>query len=357
LRRVQCPWQVCVRATVRSFATACVAVPAVALLPVLGCASSTPAPTLAPKLEPVARADAAPTAPPVLEDAVEITRAGATVRGVLDRPPSAAPVPVFLLVAGSGPTDRDGNSFLGLRTDAYRQLARALAERGVATLRYDKRGIAASDHVPEADLTLGAFVEDARAFVARLRGDARFSRVLVAGHSEGGVIALELAQATPVDGLALVATPGRPLGAVLHDQLARRLPSDLAKEADRLLAAVRAGAPLERVPAPLAPLFHASIVPFLRSQLDLDPASLARSVQAPRVLVAQGDNDLQVTVDDARALAGANPRARLLVLPGVTHVLKDDAATAATQPSYVDPTRPLSAALVDAMVDLARDPK
>jgi alpha-beta hydrolase superfamily lysophospholipase len=257
---------------------------------------------------------------------------------------------------GSGPTDRDGNSFVGLRTDAYRQLARALSERGVAMLRYDKRGVGASDHVSEADLTLDAFVEDARAFVASLRNDARFSRVLVAGHSEGGVIALELAQSTPVDGLALVATPGRPLGAVLHDQLARRLPSDLAKEADRLLGAIRAGAPLERVPPPLAPLFHASIVPFLRSQIDLDPASLVATARAAHMLIVQGDNDLQVSVDDARTLARANPRARLLVLPGMTHVLKDDAAKEATQPSYVDPTRPLSAPLVDALVELARAP-
>lgn len=333
-----------------------------ALVPALACASSPPAPSQSPDLVPLPRAQAsasaaAPPAPPVVEEAVEITRAGAVVRGVLDRPGSAAPAPVFLLVAGSGPTDRDGNSFVGLRTDAYKQLARALAERGVATLRYDKRGIGASDHVPEADLTLGVFVEDARAFVAKLRADGRFSRVLVAGHSEGGVIALELAQATPLDGLALVATPGRPLGAVLHEQLARKLPADLAKEADRLLAAVRAGAPLERVPPPLAPLFHASIVPFLRSQLDLDPTSLASTAHATRVLVAQGDNDLQVSVDDARALAHASPRARLLVLPGVTHVLKDDAARAPTQPSYVDPTMPLPVALVAAMVDLAREPQ
>jgi pimeloyl-ACP methyl ester carboxylesterase len=289
----------------------------------------------------------------VAEEAADITRDGATVRGVIDRPSAGGVVPVIVIIAGSGPTDRDGNSTMGIHPDTYKQLAAALAAKGVATLRYDKRAIGASDPVAESSLTLASFVEDARAFVAKLRGDARFSSVSVAGHSEGGLIALELAQSTPVDGLALVAAAGRPFAVILREQLARKLDAATMKDVDRLLGAVRSSGPLENVPKGLEVLFRPSVAPFLKSVLDVDPATLVHTAQAKRMVVLQGDNDLQVTVDDAKLLA-ADPRAKLAILPGVSHVLKDDPAKTQPQPSYLDPSVPLSAAVVDALVDASK---
>src|SRR5581483_6873257 len=168
----------------------------------------------------------------VTEEAIEVMRDGVAIRGTLWLPTGAqGHTPVAVVIAGSGPTDRDGNNAAGLRTDAYRMLCEALAARGVATVRYDKRGVGASgrNFAPER-VTLDDFVDDAAALVTRLRSDPRMGSVTLVGHSEGGVIALRVAQRMPVDGLVLVATPGRTMATVLREQLARQADAATLRE-------------------------------------------------------------------------------------------------------------------------------
>ena len=81
---------------------------------------------------------------------------GGTLSGTLELPTGSGPFPVALIVAGSGPVDRDGNSpKSGLQTDCYKLLAEALAGRGIASLRYDKRGVAEVQAPPPMNLRCG----------------------------------------------------------------------------------------------------------------------------------------------------------------------------------------------------------
>ena len=304
-----------------------------------------------------APAPEAPRAPPrgVIEEAFEEAREGVTLRGDLWLPASATGrVPVVLFLAGSGPTDRDANSSLGLRTDAYRLLAEALAARGIASLRYDKRGVGASgrDFDP-ATTVLDDFAADALAITARLRADPRFATLALLGHSEGGLLALMIAERAAPDVIVLLAAPGRPLAVVLREQLARRLDPRAMVDVDRLLAAARRGASLDPIPAPLAPLFAPTVRAFLRSALDLDPLPLLRAAKA-RVAIVQGAFDAQVTPADARLLAEARPDATLTILPTMNHVLKEEASGAMPQASYSDPARPLAPGLGDILAAALR---
>jgi len=124
------------------------------------------------------------------EEARLVTTTG-RMHGTLDLPETSPPFPVALIIAGSGPTDRDGNQPF-MRNDSLKQLGRALAQRGIAGLRYDKRGIgeSATAAASEADLRLETSVSDAADWVAWLRRDTRFARVAVIGHSEGALIGL-----------------------------------------------------------------------------------------------------------------------------------------------------------------------
>ena len=304
-----------------------------------------------------APAPEAPRAPPpgVIEEAFEETRHGVTLRGDLWIPAGEIEkIPVVLFVAGSGPTDRDCNSSLGLRTDAFRLVAAALAARGIASLRYDKRGVGKSGiGFDPATTVIDDFAADAQAIVACLRADARFSTLAVLGHSEGGLLALMIAERAAPDVLLLVATPGRPLGIVLREQLAQRLDPRAMVDVDRLLDAVRRGAPPEPIPAPLAPLFAPTVRAFLRSALDLDPLPLLRAAKA-RVAIVQGAFDAQVTPVDARRLADARPDATLTILPTMNHVLKAELSAALPQPSYADPSRPLAPGLADILAAALR---
>ncbi len=278
------------------------------------------------------------------------TNGAVPLRGELWRPASGSgKVPVVVFVAGSGPTDRDGNSQLGLKTDAYRKLAEALAGKGIASMRYDKRGVGKSGVAFDpAKLTLADFVSDAGVVLAQARADVRLGPVVVLGHSEGGLIALSLAQKVPVDGLLLVATAGRPLAAVLREQLARQLDAQGLAELDRVLSALRSGASVDPVLPPLDKLFSPGTRTFLKSEMDVDPAPLFRALRVPAAIV-QGENDAQVSAVDAHLLAGARPDAKLTMLPKMNHVFRDEASAHLPQASYTDPTLPLSPGLVDAV--------
>src|SRR5258705_9480324 len=136
-------------------------------------------------------------------------------------------VPVVVLIAGSGPTDRNGNSLMGIRPNSYAQLAWQLAERGIASLRYDKRAMPGTKGTFDlTKMTLDDFAADARAAAESLAHDSRFSKVVLLGHSEGSALALIAARSgPPVAGVVSVAGLGRPLGAVMREQLARQFDS------------------------------------------------------------------------------------------------------------------------------------
>jgi uncharacterized protein len=121
----------------------------------------------------------------------------APLHGTLLTPPDASAAAVIL--PGSGPTDRDGNSPMGVAAGTYRLLAEGLAQQGIATLRIDKRGIAASAAAgpAEADLRFDAYVADARAWAAEAASRAGLPCAWLIGHSEGALVALKAVQGGP----------------------------------------------------------------------------------------------------------------------------------------------------------------
>jgi pimeloyl-ACP methyl ester carboxylesterase len=259
---------------------------------------------------------------------------------------------VVLIIAGSGPTDRDGNQAAGLRTDLYWQMAHALASGGIASVRFDKRGVGASErNFRVADLVVGDLVDDVIALVDRIRQDPRTASITLAGHSEGGLLALLAVPRVHVDALALLATAGRPFGTVVRGQLARQLDATLMAEVDRLLADVRAGREFTSVPTPLRPLFNPFVERYLRSELDIDPVQLLHALHIPTVVV-QGETDAQVSVDDARALGTARSDVRVVILPRTNHVFKEESTAALPQASYTNPDLPLVSAVIDAIASV-----
>lgn len=289
----------------------------------------------------------------VAETPFTFVRGSLTLHGTLAMP-STVPgrVPVAVIVAGSGPTDRNANGPL-LNTNTYAMLAWGLAEHGIASLRYDKRGIgeSADERGDPTTLSTDDYVEDVAAAAAVLAADSRFARVILLGHSEGAGHALQAAnRGAPAAGVVMVAGQGRKLVDVVHEQFARAADSTTVAKIDSAFARFLRGEDPGQVP----PIAQSLIIPaygmLLRSMAAYDPPSEARRF-ARRLLIVQGTTDVQTTMQDAELLHAAQPRATLLRLEGVNHVLKsiESMDPQVQMATYRDPSMPLASPVVPAI--------
>ncbi|HEX2075054.1 MAG TPA: alpha/beta hydrolase [Geodermatophilus sp.] len=252
--------------------------------------------------------------------------------GTLTLPDGAGAVPAVLLATGSGPVDRDSNHRRA-RFDVTRQLAHALAEGGLASLRYDKRGVGESP----GDWRAAGFTDNVddlgRALDAlTARPEVDPSRLLLAGHSEGALLASALAaRGAPVAGLVLLSTSATPGEELLRWQVARIAPTlpapvrgllrllriDLAKKVARNHARIKA------TTTDVARIGGARInARWTREFMAHDPrADLAR-VSVP-VLAVTGAKDLQAPPDDLDVVAATvHGPVEMLRVPDLTHTLR-----------------------------------
>ena len=270
--------------------------------------------------------------------------------GALELPKSSAPLPVALIIAGSGPTDRNGNSpAIAGANNSLKYLAEGLAAQGIATVRYDKRGVAESVKAAasESDLRFETYIDDAVLWGKQLRADKRFSSVIVIGHSEGSLIGMVAAQKMNADAFISIAGAGRPAAQALLDQLKGKLPADLQSRAEMIIKSLSEGKTVEDIPPALGPLFRRSVQPYAISYFKYDPAIEIAKLSTP-VLITQGTTDIQESEQEAKLLAQAKPSARLLMIEGMNHVLKEVPAEQEKQiKSYTDPSLPVAPKLIE----------
>ncbi len=292
--------------------------------------------------------------PRLVGEAIELNTDSGTLYGTIDLPAGNGPWPIVLIHPGSGPTDRDGNSRLSTQTlsnDSLKLLGRGLASRGIAALRIDKRGVAASGKavLKERDLRVETYVDDAAAWIALLRRDPRFGKFGIIGHSEGTLIGLMAAKKEKVDAIVCLCGLARPLQDVLRVQLKGALPKELYEACEKIMVELAAGreVPEKDVPTSLTALFRPSVQPYLISEFQLDPAKIVAELTVP-VLVVSGTADIQVTLEDGKRLAAAKPACTLLEIEGMNHVLKHAEKTGRLEqlPLYMDPSIPLEPKLL-----------
>lgn len=291
--------------------------------------------------------------PTVLQRPINLDTDQGTLHGSLLLPRGDTPPPVVLIIAGSGPTDRDGNNPAGGRIDNLKRLALLLANEHIASVRYDKRGVAASQPATpdERDLSVERYVADAVAWGHKLKADPRFGPLIVLGHSEGALIASLAAEQAGASAVITLAGSGRPVDQVLREQLAQRLKPDDLTRGNALIDRLQAGQTSLDVPGPLREVFRPSVQPYLISLFRQDPAAAFARLKVP-ALIVQGRNDVQVEVEDAKRLQAAKPDAELVLVDGMNHMLRISPQDISEQrDSYNNPELPLASALGTRVVD------
>lgn len=333
---------------------------AVACLLVGACGNNPAAPNPSLAAEPAGEAEPVVTVPPTRsgEVAAEIPADGVTLAGTIRIPedPSGAGV---VFIHGSGPVDRDArlpgqlNMVFPAPIALFEELAAALGEAGVASLRYDKRtcgpfnGCADNDYpTPARDISVDDFIADAEAATFFLLDQPEIERVFAIGHSQGGTFVPILLERNPeLSGGIMLATPSSTIDVVLQQQadLSRSLAEQAGMQPGAIDAAI---APLdglaEAVSAIRAGTFAGEDVggasaAFWSGWIDRSEAARAavRSVPQP-LLIVSGSLDWNVSPSETEAWSDlVTPGTQIEVLPCLTHAFN---CVTQSDPLQITPT-------------------
>lgn len=269
--------------------------------------------------------------------------------GTLTVPDLSKKFPVALIIAGSGPTDRNGNNPM-MKNNSLKMLAEALAKNGIASLRYDKRGIGESkaSAIAESSLVFENYTEDAKSWINFLKQDKRFSHVIVIGHSEGSLIGM-IAGAKATKFIS-IAGAGDSADKLIKTQIASKSNQQINDLTFPIIDSLKSGNTVKKVDPMLNALFRPSIQPYLISWFKYNPQTEIKKLNVP-ILILQGNNDLQINTQDAENLANANKNAELLIVDKMNHIMKIiDGDKQANLESYNNENLPISEVMTNKIV-------
>jgi len=284
-----------------------------------------------------------------IETPITLQTTTGKIFGTLTTPKTLKKGPLALIIAGSGPTDRNCNNPT-MTCDAYKKLAHELAENNIASLRYDKRGIAESAAAVEneSDLLFEDYVTDAKDWIQLAKQDKCFTQIVVIGHSEGSLIGM--LAAAKADKFISVAGPGQSAAILLKEQL-KSQPQEVQDLSFPIIDSLVLGKKVENINPMLASVFRSSVQPYLISWFKYDPQTELKKLTIP-ILIIQGTNDVQVSVDDAKRLSAAQPESQLLLIDGMNHILrKVEGDRAANLATYNKAELPLAEGFVKGISD------
>jgi uncharacterized protein len=278
-----------------------------------------------------------------VETEVTLNSEGFTIYGSLKLPNTNGQFPLVLIIAGSGPTDRDGNSTSGLNTNCYKLISDTLAMQGIASLRYDKRGIAKSyiAGFNEANLTFDNYVTDAKNWIQKFKSDNRFSKIFILGHSEGALIGSIVANQISLDGFISVAGTAQRADSLILQQLSSQ-PDYIINESRVIIDSLNKGILVSNVDQTLYSLFRPSVQPYLISWFKYNPKIEMSKIRIA-ILILHGTTDLQVNYSEANQLGTNNTNAKVVIIDNMNHILKNSSSNyQENMATYSNPKLPLS---------------
>lgn len=281
----------------------------------------------------------------------------ANIKGTLLMPDSMNNYPLVIIVAGSGPTDRDGNNPLGVNAQTYKLLSESMLKKGIASFRYDKRGIAESSmsNLKEQDLLFETYINDLVEIVNYFNKDVRFSKIIILGHSEGALIGAAACNISTPDKFISVAGTEKPADSILFDQLNSQGLYNMTEVAE-ILSGIKNGKIMPVFDQNLAQIFRPSVQPYMTSWFKYNPVEVYSKINIP-VLVLHGTTDIQIPVENANLLDNALPKSNLVILDNMNHILKDAVAgdTTANLETYKNANLPVNEILISEIADFVKN--
>jgi alpha/beta superfamily hydrolase len=226
---------------------------------------------------------------------------------------------IALIIAGSGPTNRNGNNKM-MKNNSLKYLAEELSKKGIASIRYDKRGIEESKSagINEKELRFEDYINDAKDWIKFIRKDKKFTSLTIIGHSEGSLIGMIAAE--EADKFISIAGIGKSSDKILKEQLNSQS-KEIIENSNLIIDSLKNGNLVTSINPLLFSIFRPSVQPYLISWFKYDPQIEIKKLKIP-VLIAQGTNDIQVKEEEAKLLLNAYPSAKMTIIKDMNHVLK-----------------------------------
>ncbi|RNC84937.1 MAG: alpha/beta hydrolase [Winogradskyella sp.] len=276
------------------------------------------------------------------------------IDGSLLLPENVSKPPLVIIIAGSGPTNRNGNQNF-LKSNNLKKLAHRLADNKIASFRYDKRIVKQIKlgKVNVKDMRFDDFVDDAKAVVSYFHDSDQFSRIYLIGHSQGSLVAM-LATDDKIDGLISLAGAGQNIGDVIVEQI-NNTARQFAEETKVVVEKLKKGETTTDFPPALASMFNMDTQPFMISWMAYEPTAIISELKLP-ILLVNGTKDLQVSVEEAKLLSEANSNAELKIIENMNHVLFTiEGDKLENSKSYNEAFRKLNPIMIEAIVSFINE--
>lgn len=256
---------------------------------------------------------------------------------------------VILLIAGSGPTDRNGNTMGMSVNNSLKFLAEGLAENNYDVFTYDKRVVYLlknNKEIPSVDFQHG--IDDAATIIDYLKNDLGYKNIVVAGHSEGSLVGMSAIQ-NNVSAFISLAGSGSPIDEILREQINNKAPM-LSEAHNKILAELKAGNIVKDVHPMLKSLYDEQNQPFLIDWMKRNPQTEIAKLNIP-VLIINGTKDIQVKVKEAELLHKANPNSTVVIIENMNHLFKEIIKDEENMASYNNPDLPIQEELISTIVN------
>ncbi len=273
-------------------------------------------------------------------------RINTLIDGTLYTPEDENKNSLVILIAGSGPTDRNGNN-AAMKNNSLKFLAQGLARNGISVYSYDKRlfELMKSNNFDESQLLFEDFITDAIDVVKFFKKEKKYKKIIIAGHSEGSLIGMVASKKAKTDGFISIAGAGNSIDKVLEFQIAQNAPF-LLEETRNILKELKKGKAVEVTNPSLQPLFRKSVQHYMWSWLKYNPQQEIKKLNKIPVMIINGTADIQVQVSEAEALKQAKPNAKYLIINDMNHVLKTVNNLTENHNSYANPDSPVTPELI-----------
>ena len=248
---------------------------------------------------------------------------------------------LIIIIAGSGPTDRDGNQTNG-KNNSLKFLAEGIVNHKNDVFNFDKRLFVQikTGKIDEKKTSFNDMIFDVKNIIQYFKAQNKYKKIIIAGHSEGSLIGM-IAGNGNADAFISIAGAGKSADLIIEEQIEKLAPS-LKEEVHQGFEKLRKKEIFENKNPMLASIFRESVQPYIISWIQYNPQVEIKKLKIP-ILIVNGTKDIQVGVADANLLKLAKPDAEIQIIENVNHVLKEIIGDQnENMASYTNPNLPVS---------------